>query len=87
MDSKREKSWTIQSTLDLVKDLGPRENTARSYKLFKEKLKKLRERGSQSSEPSGTSPGGWEPPGEVWEKELKGLANDGLKSLIGLRES
>ena len=87
MDSKQEKSWTIQSTLDLVKDLGPWENTARSYKLFKENLKKLRERGSRSSELSGTSPGGWEPPGEVWEKELKGVANDGLKLLVELRES
>ena len=39
MDSKQEKSWTITEVVDLVKDLGPRENTARSYKLFKEKLK------------------------------------------------
>ena len=83
MDSKREKSWTIQSTLDLVKDLGPRENTARSYKLFKENLKKLRERGSQLSGPSG----GWEPPVEVWEKQLKGVANDSLKLLVKLRDS
>ena len=35
MDSKQEKSWTITEVVDLVKDLGPRENTARSYKLFK----------------------------------------------------
>ena len=64
-----------------MKDLGPQENTARSYKLFKEKLKIVDRRSS------GTSPGGWEPPGEVWEKELKGVANDGLKILVGLRES
>ena len=30
MDSKQEKSWTITEVVDLVKDLGPRENTTYS---------------------------------------------------------
>ena len=80
MDSKREKGWTIQSTLDLMKDLGPREGTAKSYKLFKDNLKKLRERGSPLRGPSG----GLMPPGEIWEKALKGVANDSLKLLVKL---
>ena len=74
MDSKQEKSWTITEVVDLVKDLGPRENTAYSYKRLKETLKSF----------SGPT---WEPPGKAGEKELKGVANDGLKILVGLRES
>ena len=76
MDSKQEKSWTITEVVDLVKDLGPRENTSFAYRRFKENLKKL--------SPSGPT---WEPPGEAGEKKLKGLANDGLQILVGLRES
>ena len=72
--SKQEKSRTITEVVDLVKDLGPRENTAYSYKRLKETLKSF----------SGPT---WEPPGEAEEKELKGVANDGLKILVGLRES
>ena len=74
MDSKQERSWTITEVVDLVKDLGPRENTAYSYKRLKETLKSF----------SGPT---WEPPGKAGEKELKGVANDGLKILVGLRES
>ena len=68
--SKQEKSWTITEVVDLVKDLGPRENTAYSYKRLKETLK-------------GFSGPTWEPPGKAQEKALKRVANDGLKYWSG----
>ena len=78
MDTKREKSWTIQSALDLVKDLGPREDTARSYRRFKENLAVLSAKGSEPSAPAW----GWEPPGAVHKGSLKKVANDSLKILV-----
>ena len=57
--SKQEKSWTITEVVDLVKDLGPRENTANKYKRFKETLKRF----------SGPT---WEPPGETGGKGTEG---------------
>ena len=72
--SKQEKSWTITKVVDLVKDLSSRENTAYSYKQLKETLE-------------GFSGPTWETPGKAEEKALKRVANDGLKILVGLRES
>ena len=61
MDSKQEKSWTITEVVDLVKDLGPRENTAYSYKRLKETPQEFfwtyvgatRESGGKGTEGSG----------------------------------
>ena len=80
MGSKGVKSWSIQSTVDLVKELGPREDTSKCFKTFKTWLKILRERGLI---PSGV----WEPPGCRMEIRMKGEANDSLRELVDLRVS
>ena len=80
MTSKTE-SWGFKSILDLLRDLGPREETRKVYKQFKALVLDAKNMSV------GVQPEESRPPGCSRQTLLKTLATEGLAAALKLRQS
>ena len=73
-------SWGFKSLQELLRDLGPREDTRKVYRQFKELVEKAK------NTSVGEHPNVWRPPG-LRRSGIRELAADGLAATVKLRES